>query len=263
MLTVDDRRKPVNANARRNAGWLRRSRFGSDEVDFDLDVMVGMERPPEPPPVQRQPTVWDDPRIDSKAMLMSLYGIARRVYRFCWVVVAACLVLGLFGVLSPSMLGEDPDVQDSRFWMKLGLYIALFLFFGWLIVSANYAMEGLERRSQFKPNLKPWAIKHEPEDEYDAPMPLQPILVIRREGSNAPVPTVADASRRHKIVFGAVFAATPALTFLPDAVRSGDKLLGIGGLAIWCYFCYVAARDGLYVLDTWIDEHLTGTVEGV
>lgn len=247
---------------RYGGGLWKGGRTGSDEVDFDLDVLVGIERPPEPKSV-RHPTVWDDPRIDSKAMLMSLYGIARRVYRICWLIIAACAILGLFGFLAPGMFGDESDLQDQRFHLKLSLYIALFLFFGWLIVSANYAMEGLERRSQFKPNLKPWTIRGPEPEEFDAPGPLQPILVIRREGANAPVPTVAEASKRSKIVFGTVFAMTPALTFLPDALRSGDRLLGVGGLAIWCYFCYVAARDGLYVLDSWIDEHLTGTIEGV
>ncbi len=230
-------------------------------MDFDLDVLVGIEREPEPISI-RHPTVWDDPRVDSKSMLMSLYGIARRVYRICWVILGGCTLLSLFGVLAPGMISDDPVVQDSRFWLKLALYVGLFLFFGWLIVSAGYVMEGLERRAQFKPNLKPWSIRGDREpDEYDVPAPLAPILVIRREGSNAPVPTVAEAARRHKAVFNAAFAITPALTFLPDALRSGDRLLGVGGLIIWCYFCYVAARDGLYVLDSWIDEHLTGTVE--
>jgi hypothetical protein len=160
------------------------------------------------------------------------------------------------------MLNRAEDVQDARFWLKICLYIGLFLYFGWLIVGANYAMEGLERRAQFKPNLKPWSIKGTEPEAFDAPTPLQPILVIRREGANAPVPTVGDAAKWHKIVFGTIFAVTPALTFLPDALRSGDRVLGVSGLALWCYFCYVAARDGLYVLDTWIDEHLTGRIEG-
>jgi hypothetical protein len=246
----------------RNSAWLRRGRKASDDVDFDLDVSAVPEREPETAKPPRQPTVWDDPRIDSKAMLMSLYGIARRVYRLCWVVLASCALLSLFGLVAPRVLSRDDEVQDARFWLKMALYIGLFIYFGWLIVGANYAMEGLERRAQFKPNLKPWSLRGPEPDAYDVPAPLQPILVIRREGSNAPVPTVGDAARRQKIIFGTVFAATPALTFLPDVLRSGDRALALSGLALWCYFCYVAARDGLYVLDTWIDEHLTGRIEG-
>lgn len=249
-------------NPRQSGAWPQRGRNNTDEVDFDLDVLVGIERPPEPARTLRTASIWDDPRVDSKAMLMTVYGIARRVYRICWVVVVACVLLSLFGFLAPAVWGNDTELQDSRFWMKIGLYLVLFGFFGWLIVSAGYAMEGLARRAQFKPNLKPWAVKGPEPDEFDAPAPLAPILVIRREGSNAPVPTVGEAARRQKIVFGTIFAATPVLTFLPDAMRSGDRLLGVGGLLLWCYFCYVAARDGLYVLDSWIDEHLTGTVEG-